>query len=71
MESSSVAGVSVSLVAAGGESKCVCSRGLSSLGHCSIRSNWAKRGRNAGWVGEQEQGGDTARGCAEKQGAPK
>lgn len=50
MESSGVAGVYVSLVAAGGESKCVCSPGSLSLGHCSIRPNWVKRGRD-GWRG--------------------
>lgn len=48
MESSSVAGVYVSLAVAGGESKCVCSPGSLSLGHCSIRPNWVKRGRD-GW----------------------
>lgn len=63
--------MSVSLVAAGGESKCVCSPGFLSLGHCSIGSNWARRGRDGGRVGEEERGGDTARGCAEKKGSAK
>lgn len=52
MESSGVAGVYVSLVVAGGESKCVCSPGSLSLGHWSIRPNWVKRGRD-GWRGER------------------
>lgn len=30
----------------GGKSKCVCSPGSLSLGHCSIRPNWVKRGRD-------------------------
>lgn len=54
MESSGVAGVYVSLVAAGGESKCVCSPGSLSLGHCSIRPNWVRRGRD-GWRGGERE----------------
>ena len=58
MESSSVAGAYVSLVVAGGDYKCVCSPGSLSLGHCSIRPNWVRRGRD-GWgdrVNENETG---------------
>lgn len=53
MESSSVSGAFVSsayvsLVAAAGESKCVCSPGSMSLGHCSIRPNCVERGIDEG-----------------------
>lgn len=56
MESRRVAGEYVSLVATGGESKCVCSPGFLSLGHRSIRPNWVKRGR---WMEGGRDGGRT------------
>lgn len=71
MESSSVGSVHVSLVAAGGKSKCVCSPGSLSLGHCSIRRNWVKRGRD-GW-GERwrENENETAPEGVPKKRVPK
>lgn len=66
MESSSGAGVYMSLEAAEGESKCVCSPGSLSLGHCSIRPNWVKRGRDGWRESDEEPEWDVASGCAKE-----